>query len=150
MAILPRPVSPKSAYADLRDMLMGERPHKWPLLVLSCVLTGLLIWAFYIDSNPGIEKKREIVYVESWMADRKDSDIIRKQKEDLARYETALENKQREFQTVADSVGIEWREDEARNRARREAIIKAVNKQLDARLAAAEARERQAAAAGQR
>jgi len=145
MAILPRPVSPKSAFADLMDMLRGNRPHKWPVLALSVTLTAIIIWGFYLDSNPGIEKKKEIIYVESWMADRKDSDVIRQQKADLANYEAALETKQREFQSVADRFGIDWRKDEARNRERRQAIIAAINKQLDQRLANAEARERQTA-----
>jgi hypothetical protein len=148
MAVLPRPVSPKSAFADLKDMLSGERPHKWPLLLLSVALTGIIIWGFYIDSDPGIEKGREIIYVESWMSDRRDSDIIRQQKKDLANYEASLEKKQREFQSVADKYGIEWRKDEERNRARREAVITAINKQLDERLAKAEASEGGAAKAG--
>jgi hypothetical protein len=150
MAILPRPVSPKSAFADLKDMLRGERPHKWPILALSVTLTGIMLWGFYLDSDPGIEKGKEIIYVESWMSDRQDSDIIRQQKKDLANYETALATKQREFQSVADRFGIDWRTDEARNRERRQAIIAAINKQLDERLARAEAREKQAAQTGTR
>jgi hypothetical protein len=143
MAILPRPVSPKNAFSDLLDMFRGDRPHKWPILGLSCALTGFWIWAFYVDSTPHIEKKKEIIYVESWMADRKDSEVIRQQKLDLANYEAALASKQKEFQSVADTFGIDWRKDEARNRERRQAIIAAINKQLDQRLATAEARENQ-------
>lgn len=140
MPILPRPVSPKSALGDLRDMLAGPLPHKWPLLILSMALTSLIIWAFYLDARPAPQPP-EIIYVESWMADRKDSTILEQQKADLAQYETALEKKQREFQTVADTFGIDWRRDEERNRVRRQAVIAAVNKRLDGRIAAARARE---------
>ena len=140
MAILPRPVSPKSALADLRDMFSAERPHRWPLLVLSCVFTGLLLWGFMIDSRIP-PKPREIIYVESWMSDRKDSDIIRDQMKDLADYEQALEKKQGEFQKVADMFGIEWRKEEMQNRARRKDVIAAIQKKLGERLAQAEARE---------
>jgi len=140
MAIFPRPVSPRSALADLRDMFSPDRPHRWALLALSCTLTGLLLWGFMLDSRTP-PKEREIIYVESWMNDRKDSDIIRQQMQDLANYEQALEKKQGEFQKVADMFGIEWREEEMRNRARRKEIIAAIQKQLGARLAKAEARE---------
>lgn len=144
MPILPRPVSPKSAFTDLKEMLTGDRPHKWPLLVLSVALTVIIIWAFAHDAR-GPKREREIIYVESWMADRRDSDILIQQKKDVATYEAALERKQREFQSVADKFGIEWRQDEARNKARRLEVIAAVNRQLDAKIAAARARE----AAGQ-
>ncbi|MFT3965134.1 MAG: hypothetical protein QM690_04545 [Sphingobium sp.] len=140
MFILPRPVSPKSALADLKDMLTGPLPHKWPLLVLSMALTGVIVWAFAHDSQ-GTRPERQIIYVESWMADRKDSAVIEQQKKDLAVYEAALQKKQKEFQSVADRLGIEWREEEARNKAQRAAVLAAVNKQLDDRIAAAKKRE---------
>jgi predicted TIM-barrel fold metal-dependent hydrolase len=145
MALFPRPVSPKSALSDLMDMLSGPLPHKWPLLLLSMTLTGVMIWAFDHDARAP-KPERQIIYVESWMKDRKDSAIIVQQKKDLAAYEVALERKQKEFQSVADKLGIEWRADEARNKARRLAIIAAVNKQLDQRIAVAKSRE---AGAGQ-
>jgi hypothetical protein len=141
MQILPRPVSPKSAFADLRDLVAGPLPHKWPILALSIALTSLIIWAFYLDARVPLSNEKEIIYVESWMADRKDSDILKRQKADLAAYEVLLEEKQREFQHVADRFGIDWKEDEVRNKARRLAVIAAVNKRLDTRIAEAEARE---------
>ncbi len=140
MAILPRPVSPRSAIADLRMMFSPDRPHRWTLLALSATLTALLLWGFALDSRPP-KKPREILYVESWMLDRKDSEIIRRQIKDLDTYEAALEKKQQEFQRLADKVGIEWREDEARNTAQRKAVIAAIHKRLDAKLAAALAKE---------
>lgn len=140
MAIFPRPVTPRSALADLKDFLTGERPHKWPLLGLSVALTGVILYGFYLDSRTP-PKPREIIYVESWMADRKDSTVIAEQKKDLANYENALQKKQHEFQHVADMLGIDWREDEARSKAQREAVIAAVQKRLDQRLAEAKRRE---------
>jgi hypothetical protein len=133
-------VSPKNALLDFKDMFTGPRPHKWPLLGLAMAVTGIILWGFYHDSKAP-KLPREIIYVESWMADRKDSMILERQKADLAIYEAALEKKQKEFQHVADLVGLEWRKDEARNRAQRLEVLTAVNKQLDAKIAAAKARE---------
>lgn len=126
-------------------MLSGPLPHKWPLLLLSMAMTGVMIWAFAHDAR-GPKRERQIIYVESWMADRKDSAIMEQQKKDLALYEAALQRKQKEFQSVADMVGIEWRKDEARNKAQRTAVLVAVNKQLDERIAAAKKREQESAA----
>ncbi len=140
MAIFPRPVAPRSAFADLRDMFSRDRPYRWSLLGVSAALTCVLIWGLMLDSRKP-PKEREIFYVESWMTDRKDSDIIRQQIKDLAAYETALAKKQREFQKVADSLGIDWRKDEARNNEQRKTIEAVIQKRLNERLAAAEARE---------
>jgi len=140
MSILPRPVSPKSAIADLRDMFSPDRPHRWTVLALAITVTGFILWGFAIDSR-GPPKEREIFYVESWTANRKDSDIIRRQLDDLAKYEVALEKKQKEFQTLADSVGIEWRKDEVRNRAKRKETMTQVRAALNKKLAATLERE---------
>ncbi len=140
MPIMPRPVSPKSAFTDLKDFLVQPRAHKWPLLALSVALTGVIMWAFEYDSL-SLKPGPQLIYVESWMADRKDSTILEEQKADLALYEKALASKQHEFQNVADTFGVEWRAEAARNRAQREAVIAAVNKSLDARIAYAKKQE---------
>ena len=56
---------------------------------------------------------------------------------DLARYEVDLSRKQKDMQKVADMVGIEWREDAARNDAKRKEAVTQINALLDARLAKA-------------
>lgn len=140
MPILPRPVSPKSAFTDLKDFLVEPRAHKWPLLALSMALTGVIMWTFEYDSL-SLKPGPQIIYVESWMADRKDSTILQEQKADLALYEAALAKKQREFQATADRFGVEWRQDAARNKVQREAVIAAVNKSLDERIAYAKKQE---------
>lgn len=145
MPIFPRPVSPRSAFADLREMFSPDRPYRWTLLALSAALTGLMLWGFALDSRIP-EQPREITYVESWMADRKDSDIIRKQMTDLDAYEASLMKKQGTYQKLADTFGIEYREEAARSDAQRRAVLAAIHKRLQERLAAAEAREGQTTA----
>ncbi|MET0239968.1 MAG: hypothetical protein ABW184_08730 [Sphingobium sp.] len=130
--------------ADLKLLLSGPMPHKWPVLALSMTITAVTVWALDHDAHAP-PPKRQIIYVESWMADRKDSAIMEQQKKDLAQYEAALQRKQAEFRTTADLFGIEWREEAARNKAQRTAVVEAVNKDLDKRIAEAKARE---AAAG--
>lgn len=68
--------------------------------------------------------------------------IIAKQKADLAKGEMMLAKKQKEMQKVADMAGIEWRTEEARNRAKRDEALKQINAMLDARLAKAEEAEK--------
>lgn len=142
MAIFPRPVSPKSALGDMWGYFRENRPHKWPVLALSMVLTSLIIWVFVIDAQTNImPRQNKIMYVESWDANRSDAAIILQQKIDLAKREAAIESKQKDMQKVADAFGIDWRADEARNSARRKEALKQINAQLETRLEKAEADE---------
>lgn len=150
MAIFPRPVSPKSALSDLWSYFRENRPHKWPLLGLSIALTWLIVWVFVIDANTNTAPTRnKIIYVESWDANRSDAAIILQQKIDLAKQEAALQKRQKQMQGWADAFGIDWREEEARNTARRKEALKAINADLDSRLAKAEAEQRPTAGARQ-
>ena len=67
--------------------------------------------------------------------------MILQQKMDIARYEVALAAKQKDMQKIADMVGIEWREDAARNSARRKEALERIDAMLDARLAEAKKAE---------
>lgn len=150
MTIFPRPVSPKSALSDLWSYFRENRPHKWPLLGLSAAMTWLIIWAFIVDANTNtMPTRNQIIYVQSWDANRSDAAVILQQKMDLARREAALQKRQREMQGVADVFGIDWRAEEARNTARRKEALKQINAQLDARLAKAEEAEKSAPEVGQ-
>lgn len=147
MAIFPRPVSPKSALSDVWGYFRENRPHKWPLLGLSMAITGVIIWVFVIDANTNtMPTRNKIIYVQSWDANRPDAAIILQQKIDLAKGEVALAERQKEMQGVADAFGIDWREDAARNGARRKEALKQINAQLDQRLEKAEAAEHASAA----
>ena len=147
MAIFPRPVSPKSALGDFWSYFRQQRPHKWPLLGLSVAFTWLIIWAFIVDANTNtMPTRNKIIYVQSWDANRSDAAIILQQKIDLAKRDAAIQKKQKDMQEWADRFGIEWRDEEARNSARRKEAVKAINAQLDARLAKAEASDKVAAA----
>jgi hypothetical protein len=149
MAIFPRPVSPKSALSDVWGYFRENRPHKWPVLALSMTLTGIIIWVFVLDANTNtMPRQNKIIYVESWDANRSDAAIILQQKIDLAKGEVALAARQKEMQKVADVFGIDWREDAARNAARRKEALKQINAQLEQRLEKAEAAEGGTAKAG--
>ncbi|MDO7835901.1 hypothetical protein Q4610_12680 [Sphingobium sp. HBC34] len=149
MAIFPRPVSPKNALGDFWGYFRQQRQHKWPLLGLSAALTYVIIWAFIVDANTNtMPTRNKIIYVQSWDANRSDAAIILQQKIDFAKREAALIKQQKKMQGFADAFGIEWREEEARNSARRKEAVKQIDALLDERLARAEATEKGAPKAG--
>ncbi|OHC98113.1 MAG: hypothetical protein A2095_04865, partial [Sphingomonadales bacterium GWF1_63_6] len=136
------PVSPKRAANDLWGYFRENRPHKWPLLGLSAAITYVIIWAFIVDGNTNtMPTRNKIIYVKSWDANRSDAAVILQQKMDIARYEVALSRSQKDMQKVADMVGIEWREDAARNSAKRKEALTRINAMLDERLAKAKQAE---------
>ena len=106
-------------------------------------ITWVIICVFVVDANTNtMPTRNKIIYVESWDANRSDAAVILQQKIDLAKREAALQKEQKRMQGWADEFGIDWRADEARNSARRKEALKAINAQLDARLAKAEAAEK--------
>jgi hypothetical protein len=139
-SIYPRPVSPRSALADLKLMFARDRPHRWGLLGVSAAITFVIMWGFVLESRKPAPE-RQIIYINSWMSDRKDSDIIRQQIKDLDTYETDLLKLQGRWQKFADATGIEWRKEEAENRAIRNKDRAAMKTLLDKKLAEALARE---------
>jgi hypothetical protein len=143
MAIFPRPVSPRSAASDFWSYFRQQRPHKWPLLGVSAALTWVIIWAFLADSKTNtMPTRNKIIYFESWDANRSDAQIILQQKIDLAKGEAALAKQQEKMRAWAGAFGIEWREEAARNGAKRKEVLTRVNADLDKRLAQAEAEEK--------
>ncbi|MBO9576688.1 MAG: hypothetical protein J7494_13210 [Sphingobium sp.] len=140
MFSLPRPVSPRSMYADLKLMFARDRPHRWGLLGVSAAITFVLMWGFTLESRKPAPE-RQITYINTWMSDRKDSDIIRQQIKDLDTYEMDLRQLQGRWQKFADAAGIEWRKEEAENRAIRNKDRAAMKKILEKKLADALVRE---------
>ncbi|PZQ43843.1 MAG: hypothetical protein DI570_28910, partial [Phenylobacterium zucineum] len=71
-----------------------------------------------------------------------DAAVILQQKIDFAKREAALVKQQKKMQGYADAFGIEWRDEEARNTARRKEAVRQINGLLDQRLAKAEAEQK--------
>lgn len=143
MSIIPRPASPKRAWADLRDYLAEGRRHKILFLLLALAATWVIIWGFLIDSKTNIMPGPQIIYVQDWSADRTDADIIAQQKIDLEKRIERVKNKQDQFRKVADGFGIEWRKEaKVADRKEQEAIDK-LRAKLNEMEAAARAKQNQ-------
>ncbi len=117
MAILPRPSRPREALADLWSVLRERRRHQWGLLALAVTFTGVILWMFLYQFNIKREyQPPDIVYVEQWRADRtraqvearlaKDAPVEKAQAEELKKLQL---DRQRQFQRVADMMGIDYK-----------------------------------------
>jgi cytochrome c-type biogenesis protein CcmE len=117
MAILPRPSKPKEALADLWSVLRERRRHQWGIMGVAVAATGVLIWmfAFQFNQKPAY-RPPEIQYVEQWRADRTRADIEKRLAKDLPVEKARAEElkklqleRQKQFQRVADMMGIDYK-----------------------------------------
>jgi hypothetical protein len=101
---LPRPASPRALWADVRAFTSERRPHQWAAASLALLMPLALIVLFVIDGHTNIQPKSEIIFVESWPANRTDAQIKADQKKDQAERDKARKARQEEFQRLDESL----------------------------------------------
>ena len=74
--------------------------------ILALLATGVIVFEFVIDPKTGGSPPAQIVYVDSWSANRTDAEIIADQKKDQAARHAAQLKKQREFQKLEKQLGM--------------------------------------------
>ncbi|HVM37301.1 MAG TPA: hypothetical protein VM265_02785 [Sphingomicrobium sp.] len=107
MSWFPRPVGPRAAYADLRAFLRQRSREQVIAAALSVLVTGIIVFEFFIDSKINTAPPPRIVYAESWSANRSDAEIIADQKKHQAEREAALKERQRQFQKLEKRLGMD-------------------------------------------
>ena len=107
MSFFPRPVGPREALRDLAAFMRHRSREQVIGGALAILVTAIIVIEFLVDSKTGMSPPREIVYVDSWSANRTDAEIQADQKKDQAKRRAAQLEKQREFQKLANQFGIE-------------------------------------------
>ena len=74
---------------------------------LAILSTIILVILFTVDSKINTAPPAQIIYVESWSANRTDAEIAEQQKKDQAARREAELEKQRQFQKLEKQFGIE-------------------------------------------
>ncbi len=107
MSWFPRPVGPRAALRDLAAFLRQRSREQVIGGALALLATAIIVIEFLVDSNMGTAPPAQIVYVESWNANRTDAEIIADQKKDQAAKRAYQAEKQRQFQRLGNQLGIE-------------------------------------------
>ncbi len=106
MPWFPRPSSPRAAFADLKAFL-GQRSREQVIgLVLAILVTAILVIEFLVDSQINTAPPPQVVYVESYSANRTDAEIIADQNKDQAEREQARRERQEYFQKLENRLGM--------------------------------------------
>lgn len=111
MAVMTR-FNPLRAVGDLRRFLASRGRHEIIFLFAAFFICGLIVAGFVLGSHvEKLYKAPDIIYVQSWRADRTDAEIIAQQKIDMAKQkiqdarEAEFEAKKRaEYKRVSDQM----------------------------------------------
>ena len=106
MSWFPRPVGPRAAFADLRAFMRQRSGEKVIGALLAVLVTTIIVIEFLVDSKINTAPPPQIVYADSWKADRSDAEIVAQQKIDQAKREAAAREKQRQFQKLEKQLGM--------------------------------------------
>jgi hypothetical protein len=109
MSWFPRPAGPRALFADIREFTRQRSQVQWIGAVVAVVMPLLIIAGFYYDSSHGIAPGPQLIYVESWPANRTDAQIKADQKRDQARRDAAMKERQRQFRKLdkdLEKIGI--------------------------------------------
>jgi hypothetical protein len=106
MAIFPRPVSPRAAWADFRAFLRHREREHWIGAILAVLVTIIIVIEFLVDSQINTAPPLRVIYVEQWSANRTDAEIQSDQKKYQAEKEAAQKERQRQFQKLEKQLGM--------------------------------------------
>jgi hypothetical protein len=106
MSWFPRPSSPIAAFRDLAAFLRHRSREQVIGASLALLVTMIIVIEFVVDSKMGTAPPPQVIYVDSWSANRTDAEIIADQKKDEAAKEAAAKERQRQFQKLENRFGL--------------------------------------------
>ena len=100
MSWFPRPAAPRALWADIRAFTAQRSRYQWVGLAGAILMPLLIVAGFLHDSSHGVQPGPQIIYAESWPANRTDAQIKAEQKSDQAKREAAMKERQRQFRKL--------------------------------------------------
>lgn len=89
MSFFLRPSGPRALWKDLRTFWRDRPRRQWVAALLAITATSVIVLGFYLDSRSLGETREQVMFIDSWPADRTDAQIRAKQKADLAERQAA-------------------------------------------------------------
>jgi len=102
----PKPVGPRAALADLLAFMRQRSREQVIAAMLAVLVTLIIVIEFVVDSKINTAPPPQVVYAQSWSADRTDAQIVADQKKDQAKRDAAAKEKQRQFQKLEKQLGM--------------------------------------------
>lgn len=132
-----RNVNPTGAVGDFAAVWKQAGARRWPFVAMALATTLGVFWVIVQESWKGPPPRPQVVYINSWSADRSDAEIERTNREnqklqdELAAEQAAREEKVKDiYRTLGkvsgmdvDRIEREAREQDAREKAARDRAI---------------------------
>jgi hypothetical protein len=101
---LPRPASPRALWADLRAFWSTRPRHQYWAAFFAVLIPIGIVTAFFYDTRTNIMPREQLMFIDSWPADRTDAQIEAKQKADAIAIEAQRRERQRQFQRLDENL----------------------------------------------
>lgn len=101
---LPRPAKPKVLLADIRALFRERSPVQALAATAAVLIPATILTLFYLDAQTNIAPPPQVIYVESWPADRTDAEIKAAQADRQRVRETLEAERQRQFQRIDNGM----------------------------------------------
>ncbi len=104
---LPRPASPRALLADIRAFARERNGVQWGAAFVAIAMPIIIVLGFIKDAKTNIVPKEQIVFVDSWSANRTDAEIKADQVKREAAREAAAAERQRQFKELERKFGMD-------------------------------------------
>ena len=104
MMRLPRPASPRALWQDFKAFTASRGPHHWLALTMALLIPVLIFIAFMFDTREAHERAPQIIYVESWRADRSIEETQANIRALEEQRKAAEKERQRQFQELENGM----------------------------------------------
>ena len=103
---LPRPASPRALWADLRSFARERSSVQWIAALVAILMPVIIIIGFITDAKTNIAPGERVIFVDSWSANRTDTEIKAAQKAHQEEQEAIRAERQRQFKQLEKKFGI--------------------------------------------
>jgi hypothetical protein len=103
---LPRPASPRAFLADLRAFTRERSRVQWIAALVALLMPLVIVAGFVKDAKTNIAPGEQIVFVDSWSANRTDAEIKADQAKRQEEREAQQAERQRQFKEIERKFGM--------------------------------------------
>ena len=104
---LPRPASPRAFVADLKAFARQRSGIQWIAALLAVLMPIVIVYGFVRDAKTNIAPGEQIIFVNSWSANRTDAEIKVDQIKHQREQEAQKAERQRQFKELERKFGMD-------------------------------------------
>jgi hypothetical protein len=104
---LPRPASPRVLIADLKAFARERSPVQWIAASVAVLMPIIIVAGFVKDAKTNISPGEQIMFVDSWSANRTDAEIKADQVKRQRLEDAQKAERQRQFKELERKFGMD-------------------------------------------